>query len=306
MRRGLTNKVSFIFILIVSIATLFSYMSDQLAINIEDKLRKNKIEYENHLNKLYKYNAIDNYILQLDTNIGSNIYPLLLKRNFYIKQLLIIDHEKNTSNLLKDVLKNEKGKYTSISSDNFFSKKEFSLGNIRWNIISEVFDLIEVIEAAYLQYDLFYRSNEKEIKEIAEQTLSKDLFAFYRSESQETSIRKLKGIKKTEGLFFGSDTVNNQYAALDNFSLDDWVNVYRYKMTLLKNLKNKSEILGKFNDITHKKIEILEEQQETLFSKIKKLNGRKNFFILFSVVFQVLALLFLLLLFKNILKMKTN
>ena len=306
MRRGLTNNVSFIFILIVSIATLFSYLSDQLAINTEDKLRKSKIEYENHLNKLYKYNAIETFILQTDINTGINTYSFILKRNFYIKQLLIIEHEKNTSNLLKDVLKNEKGEYASTSSDNFFSKKDFSANNIKWNLMSEVYDLIATIEETYILYDLFYRSNEKDIKEIAKQIMHKDLFSFYRSESQEPSIKKLKGIKKTKGLFFGSGTIDNQYDALDNFSIDDWVNVYRYKMILLKNLKNKSEIMTKFSDTLADKNLILDEQQITLFSKLRELNGRKNFFILFSVVFQVLALFFLLLLFKNLLKTQSN
>jgi SRSO17 transposase len=163
MRRGLTNKISFILILIVSIATLFSYLSDQLAINTEDKLRKNKIEYENHLNKLYTYNAIDTFLIQVDGNIELHSYSFLLKRNFYIKQLLIIEHETKTSNLLKDILKNEKGEYASISSDSFFSKQDWSLKNLKWNLMSEVMDILLLIEDTHQQYDLFYRANKKKL-----------------------------------------------------------------------------------------------------------------------------------------------
>ena len=306
MRRGLTNKISFILIIIVSIATLFSYLSDQLAINTEDKLRKSKIEYENHLNKLYTYNAIESYLAQAGLNIGLHSYSFLLKRNFYIKQILIIKHEKNTSNLLEDVLKNEKGEYASTSSDNFFSQQDWSLKNIKWNFMSEVLDLLLLIEDTHRQYDLFYRANEKVIKEIKKKNILKDLYQFHRVDSQEPSIQKLKGIKKTKKLFFGIKTEDNQNNALDNFSIDDWINVYRYKMALLKNIENRSEILDKFSETVSDKILVLENQQFVLFTKQRKLNARKNFFILFSIVFQILALFFLLLLFKNLLKTKTN
>ena len=306
MRRGLTNKISFILILIVSIATLFSYLSDQLAINTEDKLRKNKIEYENHLNKLYTYNAIDTFLIQVDGNIELHSYSFLLKRNFYIKQLLIIEHETKTSNLLKDILKNEKGEYASISSDSFFSKQDWSLKNLKWNLMSEVMDILLLIEDTHQQYDLFYRANKKKINEIKKKNTLKDLYQFHRLGSQEPSIKKLKGIKKTQKLFFDTKNEDEQDNAIDNFSIDDWINVYRYKMVLLKNINSRSKILDKFGKTIYDKTLVLEDQQIALFSKQKKLNARKNYFILFSIVFQILALFFLLLLFKNLLKMKTN
>jgi hypothetical protein len=75
---------------------------------------------------------------------------------------------------------------------------------------------------------------------------------------------------------------------------------------LLKNINSRSKILDKFGKTIYDKTLVLEDQQIALFSKQKKLNARKNYFILFSIVFQILALFFLLLLFKNLLKMKTN
>ena len=72
-------------------------------------------------------------------------------------------------------------------------------------------------------------------------------------------------------------------------------------MFFLKRLHDDSNKLDKFTDILDENVISVEEQIENILKKIQKININKNYFILSSILFQVLSLLFLLFLFKNFL-----
>ena len=72
-------------------------------------------------------------------------------------------------------------------------------------------------------------------------------------------------------------------------------------MFFLKRLYDDSNKLDKFTDILDENVISVEEQIENILKKIQKININKNYFILSSILFQVLSLLFLLFLFKSFL-----
>ena len=95
-------------------------------------------------------------------------------------------------------------------------------------------------------------------------------------------------------------------AALANFTLKNWLDLNRFTILLIENLNNNIELIGEnvdyVDELTEEDEKILEDQ----FVDLKKASFIKNYLILFSILSQVLSLLFLLLLFRSFLMIKRN
>ena len=88
---------------------------------------------------------------------------------------------------------------------------------------------------------------------------------------------------------------------LEKFNTSDWVNVNNYKMLTLELIDNNLKKLDEIADLFDKRISELIEKEDAKFEEIKSFNIRKNYFILISITFQIISLLFLLLLFRSFL-----
>ena len=72
-------------------------------------------------------------------------------------------------------------------------------------------------------------------------------------------------------------------------------------MFLLKEIGEDTNTLNKFYDLVENQIENSEKKIEIVFEEIKITSIKKNYFILLSILSQILSLLFLLLLFRSFL-----
>ena len=83
---------------------------------------------------------------------------------------------------------------------------------------------------------------------------------------------------------------------------DEWIDLTNFTTLILLNLdKNEKQLRDKiefFDDESEELSNLVEKKTQ----KIKQESSLKNYFILLSIICQILSLFFLLLLFKNILK----
>ena len=73
MRRKFVNLKSLIYIVLIAVFTLLSYISDQGIIRQEDNLRKSDIEIDNLTTKSVELNTISEQLLSLETYIIDNL-----------------------------------------------------------------------------------------------------------------------------------------------------------------------------------------------------------------------------------------
>jgi len=281
MRRGNITSKSIVFIILVAIFTLLSYLFDQLVINFEDKLRNTKILYENKKNEFVKHETLSDAFKAISTNIDMTTSPFLIKRNFFIKSLILFDKDQK-----------QKDFFDSYTGQNFDIEEWLQLQMQR-----EFIDLAFFIAKIRKQYIYLYSYQEDIIKSIKNKNeyFGLELFDFIENPID----------KKDEQDIFQHDIelyINMFHSGsfMEKFDLSNWMDVYRYKMLLLKKLDRDNTILEEFFMIIDddKLIEMDEEIQE-IFLLVRKISVRKNYFILFSILSQVLSLLFLLFLFRS-------
>ena len=315
MRRGKISKLSFILIVLVGISTLLSFLFDQLAIRTEDKQRNAKITFQNFKDQTNKYITIEDYFYNFRIGTKLVLQNLLLERNFYIKNLLILDLENNNDVYKDKDLINSKN-YFIIKKD-LFSKEseEFLLDKrkdpsrvIKYLILSELYSIRNLIDENYIKFTDFMNYNKDYLNDFENSDLiNNKLFEFNKDGSLKNDIRTKNQntdfFKKNDQILRSSERIND---TVNNFEIDDWLGVYNYKMYLLKNVDFHLKKLYQLELLIGDEIEAREENQEMLFNNLKKFSSRKNFFILTSISFQILSLFFLLLLFKNLINNKNQ
>ena len=315
MRRGKISKFSFVLIVLVGISTLLSFLFDQLAIRTEDKQRNAKITFQNFKDQTNKYITIEDYFYNLRIGTKLVLQNLLLERNFYIKNLLILDLE-NNNDVYKDKDFINSKNYFIIKKD-LFSKEngEFLLKKrknpsrvIKYLKLSELYSIRNLIDENYVKFTDFMNYNKDYLNDFKNDNLINiKLFEFNKDGSLKNDIRTKNQntdfFKKNDQILRSSERIND---TVNNFEIDDWLGVYNYKMYLLKNVDFHLKKLYQLELLIGDEIEAREENQEMLFNNLKKFSSRKNFFILTSISFQILSLFFLLLLFKNLINNKNQ
>ena len=313
MRRGKISKFSFILIVLVGISTVFSFLFDQLAIRTEDKQRNSKITFQNFKDKTNKYITIEDYFYNLRIGNKLVLQNLLLERNFYIKNLLILDLENNNNVYKNKDLINSKN-YFIIKKD-LFSKEsgEFLLNRrkdpsrvIKYLILSELYSIRNLIDENYVKFTDFMNYNKDYLNDFENNDLiNKKLFEFNKDGSLKNDLRTKNQntdfFKKNDQVLRSAKNIDD---TVNNFELEDWLGVHNYKMYLLKNVDFHLKKLYQLELLIGDEIEVREKNQEMLFDTLKKFSSRKNLFILTSISFQILSLFFLLLLFKNLINNK--
>jgi len=293
MRRGRLNKKSIILIFIVAIFTIFSYGFDQLVIRTEDKLRNLKINFQNIENNLSKYEALSDSLLNISQANYSNVLPTLLRRNLLIKTRLLTDAK------LKG--------YDFFSGTNIKNNQD----DLEWMILKDLNKVARLNEEIRSQYYDFYL----DYKGIIEKVNNKE------NRNLDNLFSGDIKIDKGNNLFFNDNILvyekligynrhwknkSNELSdyrqkALKNFKARDWYDVYRYKMLLLKQIHEDTLIIEETMEKIDDEIVEIEDELTLIFEEIKTQSIRKNYFILTSILSQILSLLFLLLLFRTFL-----
>ena len=301
MRRGKLLNKSIILIILTATFTLLSYASDQMVIRSEDKLRNTKILFENTKNIKSQYETLSASFFAISTDIDLQLQSYLSRRNFLIKSIIISNNE---------IDENFK-KSTNIFTENLAEDVD-ATRTFKWQIVREFLDIFYYIDSISIDFADIYIYQEEFIKENNQDKIKKlkNLF-FYNEDLKDVTldleqeffykdISIYNDILQLGDLSFDETETYNQWV-LENFTTKNFYDIYKYKMFFLKRLYDDSNKLDKFTDILDENVISVEEQIENILKKIQKININKNYFILSSILFQVLSLLFLLFLFKSFL-----
>ena len=301
MRRGKLSNKSLIFIILTATFTLLSYASDQMVIRSEDKLRNTKIQFENKKNKNTEYETLSSKFTSISTNIDLKLQSYLSKRNFLIKSIILLDDE------IEKTSKNS----TKIFSESLGKGVE-ATRTFKWQIITELTDIVLFIDAMTVDFADIYIYQEELIKENNQDKIKKlkNLFFYDENMKEVTSDLESKLFYKDMSIYtdlYNLDTLTIKQTRtyrdwiLENFTTKNFYDIYKYKMFLLERLYKDTNKLDKFTEILDENLLMIEDEMEDILKIIQKININKNYFILSSILFQVLSLLFLLILFKSFL-----
>ena len=291
MRRGTLNKTSLILIFFVAFSTILSFGFDQMVIRTEDKIRNLNIEYQNINNSLSKHETISETLDSISIGGELNFTPILLRRNLLIKSYIL--NEVNTYNFLNR-------KSIEVNAQD--------LGRMMMKEIIEVTDMTIEIRSQYVQ---LYIINEEIFKKIGKDKYPSMPYLFQAD---------LNPFKKDRDKFFNKNIIvytkllgfdyhweDKSYSelkeyrekAIKEFSMNEWYDVYKYKMLLFKKIENDMEIMDELSELFELKSDDLLEKLNEKISELQSSNIKKNFYILTSIFFQIVSLLFLLLLFRS-------
>lgn len=288
MRRGKLNKFSYITILFSALFTVMAYVSDQLVINYENKMRILNLEYQNLSTEI---KSLEKTISTFDTTgfkKDSLIYSEIKQRNFFLKNILLLDKD-NKTEYTDQYLKMFRGE------DNDY---EWPIKNIKVRAINSVRNMIWDINNIIADYRIVFNN---------------PIFDQLSSFSKENFLEKFNSYEKLYN--YNLDKFNNKN--FKNFEdilftknisstleLADWYSLRNYKLLILENLYNETEKLSYIDEYLSKLLEDKETQLNISFIEIKIKNKYKNYFILTGIISQILTLFFLLLLFRNLIKQK--
>ena len=290
MRRNLNSGKFVYLILLVAFFTLASYFFDQLVIRKEDNLRNLKIKLTN---TNITIDNISNVIIELTSvqEYTSTSYVRLKKTsNYWFKNLLLINHDSIPADIKQDIMSNFESESTAI----WIIKTRFLelYQDCIWTHNSSKKNLDNIYQ---WQQSLFLKYFES-VDGITYSKFPNIDFEVIFDEIKPLLVNK-NFLHYTE-IVYEEDKFNEAY---DNFTIQDWADVHKYSYNLINNLEFYYNIIA--DDIKY--LEELFEKEEnlrnSLIEKITTTNSRKNYFILSSIISQILSLLALLILFRVLL-----
>jgi len=298
MRRAYNNKISILLIIIIAIFTILSYFFDQLVIRNEDKLRNAEISFNNSTQKIIKLNSILNQLQAAYDYSDQKLVYFLRYRNYWLKNILLITEYDQYPYLTDDEMK----KLYNFYSDepNYIPRliKTRFVGHYK-NIVTSINNLEEKLYNIHgWNLDLFpqYSSIQDGEKFYNFQTISYyEIFKNNIDQFVETDFESLSDLVVDK---------KERDKLTDEFKLNNWVDVHLYSALLVNEFSNLLKIIDKDIDLIESKLEDAESKRQVLQQVIKQTSSNKNFFILASIISQILSLLSLLILFRNLIKNK--
>ena len=290
MRRNLNSGKSVYLILLVAFFTLTSYFFDQLVIRKEDNLRNLKIKLNN---TNITIDNMSNVIIELTSvqEFTSTSYVRLKKTsNYWFKNLLLINHDSIPADIKQDIMSNFESESTAI-----------------WMIKTRFLEL-------YQDCIWTHNSSKKNLENIYQ--WQRSLFPKYFESVDGITYSKFpnidfevifdeikpllvnKNFLRYAEIVYEEDKFNEAY---DNFTIQDWADVHKYSYNLINNLEFYYNIIADDVKYLEELFEKEENLRNSLIEKITTTNSRKNYFILSSIISQILSLLALLILFRVLL-----
>ena len=288
MRRGKLNKISYITIIISAFFTILAYVSDQLVINYENKMRILNLKYQNLSTEI---KSLEKTISTFDTTgfkKDSLIYSEIKQRNFFLKNIILLAKDNKT-----DFADEYLDMFAGEDND-----QEWAIKNIKARAINSVRYMIWEIDDIIEDYRIVF--NNPIFEEI--DTFSKEIFLKKFNSYEDLYNYNLdkfnnKNFKNFEDILFTKNISRT-------LELADWSSIRNYKLLILENLYKETEKLNDISDYLSKVLEDKEIQLNVSFIEVKTKNKYKNYFILTGIISQILTLFFLLLLFRNLIKQK--
>ena len=302
MRRGKLNKKSILLIIVVAIFTLFSYITDQLVIRTEDKIRNLNIDFNNAVSKVKKYDTEHWAIVNLQVSIKNTVYFIVNKRNIWIKSFLLLNLPKQEDNVfVNNFSKNQARKNILIQLDNVLD----SISTISLEFAIMVDNEVENIKNEKFMSLVNFNKNNDDLVDLFQyrgNIISSYPDEFYYGEEIEKLFYDEVWFKfKLEE---ANPDKNKAKDILDDMSINFLLDVHRYTMILTEMLHLDAEKLDSISDYYLDLNMEFSEKRDNLLVAQRKNYAKKNYYILASILFQILSLLFLLLLFKNFMLIK--
>jgi len=295
MRRGKINNMSIFLIFTVALFTILSYASDQYVVRYEDKFRDTNIDYNNLRTKIISYTSISQSLDDTEIEANNTIENFLRKRHIWIKSLILISSDYK-------IINRKKIKKSFINP----STTEY---NIKIDLINDFGHIYKQSSYIAYQIDTIFNWNYELFKkyfviqdgETFFEGIAHDFVDLDKIFKENIDEFYYKDIDLYKDMLFSDKT---REAALANFTLKNWLDLNRFTILLIENLDNNIEPVAENVDYVDKLTEEDEKILEDQFVDLKKVSFKKNYLILFSILSQILSLLFLLLLFRSFLMTK--
>jgi len=287
MRRGKINKLSYFLIILSAIFTVLSYVSDQVVIRFENDLRMKNIVYQDLDTKIKSLESTSTKLENLQIQSNDVINNELLQRNFWIKNLFIIESKKEYFKEIREELN------VLIDEPFVIYNMKLRIQNSFWDLRDNIFDLQNAFLILFTE-EIFEKINFFSTSEF----LANITF-------DETNNR----IADNQDKFYRLNNVDELTKLLNaenfkNYELVHWWDLRNFRLLWIESF---SKEIDKIDDIDEYIIKVIDEYYldlDIIFFEIKKKSNYKNYFILIGIISQILTLFFLLLLFRNLIKEK--
>ena len=287
MRRGKINKLSYFLIILSAIFTVLSYVSDQVVIRFENDLRMKNIVYQDLDTKIKSLESTSTKLENLQIQSNDVINNELLQRNFWIKNLFIIESKKEYFKEIREELN------VLIDEPFVIYNMKLRIQNSFWDLRDNIFDL----QNAFLI--LFTEQIFEEI----------NFFSTSKFLANITFDKTNNRIADNQDKFYRLNNVDELTKLLNaenfkNYELVHWWDLRNFRLLWIESF---SKEIDKIDDINEYIIKVIDEYYldlDIIFFEIKKKSNYKNYFILIGIISQILTLFFLLLLFRNLIKEK--
>ena len=290
MRRNLNSGKFVYLILLVAFFTLASYFFDQLVIRKEDNLRNLKIKLTN-IN--ITIDNISNVIIELTSvqEYTSTSYVRLKKTsNYWFKNLLLINHDSIPADIKQDIMSN-------------FESESTAIWMIKTRFLELYQDCIWTHNSIKKNLENIYQWQRSLFPKYFE-SVDGITYSKFPNIDFEVIFDEIKPLLVNKNFLHYSEIVYEEdkfNEAYDNFTIQDWADVHKYSYNLINNLEFYYNIIADDVKYLEELFEKEENLRNSLIEKITTTNSRKNYFILSSIISQILSLLALLILFRVLL-----
>ena len=276
MRRGKLNNISIKLVVLIAFFTLTSFVFDQLVIQTENKIRDVDFEYERNFNEYLRTKSVL-------FNVNDLVYRTRVKGENFIDRAEIL--EKAIYNI-----KFNKVYFENNFNDIFDSDLNQNLQTIFINRYKSMY--LEIFEESS---DLFKLARGLPIRAMKEK--------IFLDENQKV-VDSMWGLEKVLNSNIEFYDTYKFYEKKEIVTFDDYLDLRSNLREFLNYYSNSSVHLIQINDIYGKYYNFFAAKSYEYLDKLNKNQNLKNFFILLSVLAQILSLFFLLLLFKTLLNFK--
>tara|TARA_B110000114_G_scaffold46633_1_gene49415 strand:+ start:1102 stop:1962 length:861 start_codon:yes stop_codon:yes gene_type:complete len=282
MRRKFFNAKSIIYIILIAIFTLTSYISDQGVIRQEDNLRKSDIKIDNLTTQIYDVNAMSNQFLSLQMFFSESLVEFHRNQLIWIKSLILLERnskniDKNMSNNLIDY------NYTIESVKSRFNNHYYQIFVKSLEIVDKFEDIHTWNQSYFIDYfdkEDFY----------IEEKLKFDFRDIFENNLDSFNIKDVN-------IYYPPPTTK----AFNEFTIINYLDIYTFSHFLLRNMEDYSDIIIEESNKIKK---LGTDYSQLLYDELsvnKSISSLKNYLVLVSIISQILSLFFLLLFFRNLL-----
>lgn len=295
MRRVLKNKISIILIILVAIFTLSSYFFDQLVIRQEDNLRNSQIKFDNLNTKIVNLNSIS---MQLATASDAALEKTIFfrrHRNYWLKNILLITNYDVYPYLQdKEII------------NTFNDEPEYINALIKYRFIDHYRDLVVEINKHENKLHNIYGWNIGFFPQYSFKSNGKEYYNGPEVSYEELFNKNIDLFNFKEFNRYVNLTIEDKYKeeAINNFTIKDWLDVHKFTYILTNKLDELAKIPLEDSYLIDELILEKETLRYTLLESIRNVSVKKNYFILASIICQITSLLFLLILFRSLIKNK--